>query len=120
MDKISERMFDQLWRLHDLNDENPKFMICGEAADQIKALSDHVEKLETENQWIPVSERLPEKETPVLIACKNKAVFVSEYKGTDYELRKIWSVRGPLGTGRRVASSRVTHWHPLPEPPKGE
>lgn len=48
MDKVSEKMFDQLWRLHDLNDENPKFIICGEAADWIKTLSDRIEKLEAE------------------------------------------------------------------------
>lgn len=39
MDKISEKIFNELYALHDHYDEDPQHMICAEAADYIKNLS---------------------------------------------------------------------------------
>ena len=52
------------------------------------------------SEWIPVSERLPPEETRVLATDGDK-VFESEY----------WS-------GRWEWCADVTHWMPLPNPPK--
>lgn len=74
------------------------------------------------NEWISVKEQLPNENVPVLIFCKNSARFVSEKKvmrWPDGE-ETYWIVRGPLGSGRKIASNRVTHWMPLPEPPEEE
>jgi hypothetical protein len=51
-------------------------------------------------EWIPVDERLPDEEVRVLATDGDK-VFESEY----------WS-------GRWEWCADVTHWMPLPEPPK--
>ena len=40
MDKISEKIFNELYALHDHYDEDPQHMICAEAADYIKNLSE--------------------------------------------------------------------------------
>ena len=51
-------------------------------------------------EWIPVSERLPDEEVRVL-ATDGTDVFDSEYMRGNWE----WL-------------ADVTHWMPLPEPPK--
>ena len=66
----------------------------------------------TVQQWISVKDRLPEENTEVLIYCKTnsrKKVFFVD---------KIRYFRGlPIW---QVWSGKVTHWMPLPQPPKGE
>jgi hypothetical protein len=68
--------------------------------------------LEPKLKWIPVTERLPEKCEPVL-ACFDfmggKVVKASDRYGKN---GLLWSGI-PCG-------GKVTHWMPLPEPPKGE
>ena len=58
----------------------------------------------TVQKWIPVSERLPEDDSHVLVARKNGDV------DTDMYIKSWWKV-DPV-------ERRVTHWMPLPEPPK--
>ena len=62
-------------------------------------------------KWIPVTERLPERNTEVLV-CDTKEDYVS-----------IWEHIGDgLWFGNEViwANEDITHWMPLPEAPKGE
>ena len=60
----------------------------------------------TVQQWIPVSERLPEE---------NTAVMTYRESGIEVEYRwhKGWD-------NDEFTPCPVTHWMPLPEPPKGE
>ena len=69
-------------------------------------------------RWISVKEQLPEEKTEVLVVCKNLSVFVAKYF-TFYD-EQIWTTAGPLGSGRRIATNRITHWMKLPQPPKEE
>lgn len=60
-------------------------------------------------KWIPVTERLPEYETPVI--------------GWDAELRDMGIVNFIYGKFLDIidmCETNVTHWMPLPEPPKGD
>ena len=61
-------------------------------------------------EWIPVSERLPEYEEPVI--------------GWDAELRDMGIVNFIYGRFFDIIDMSedisITHWMPLPEPPKGE
>jgi hypothetical protein len=62
-------------------------------------------------KWIPVSERLPERNTEVLV-CDTREDYVS-----------IWGYIGDeLWFGEEItwATEDITHWMPLPEPPKEE
>ena len=56
----------------------------------------------TVQKWIPVSERLPEKNNEVLVY-DGKFVFSKSFLDVSY-----------------VSKYGVTHWMPLPQPPKGE
>lgn len=71
-------------------------------------------------EWINVKHRTPEEDVPVVIYCKNGAIFVAEmkiFRWPDGE-NVYWIVSGPLGGGRKIVSTRITHWIPLPKPPK--
>lgn len=66
-------------------------------------------------KWIPVSERLPETFGEYIVAVKAlDGTFYSDY--ADYDpFEQRWN------TGLyRCPTEEVTHWMPLPEPPKGE
>ena len=90
--------------------------IIGEAADVIEELSRENESLgkdltsavemlkkKRKPKWIPVTERLPERNTWVLAYCKYKDHVV------DYvDINGLWSY------------GNVTHWMPLPQPPEKE
>ena len=87
----------------------------GEPTD-IGAFENIIEKLPSaEPKWIPVTERLPEEWWPVLGLiqfCDEKeppAQQVLWYLGNGH-WRETW--RGDM------IESAVTHWMPLPEPPK--
>ncbi|MBR4308574.1 MAG: DUF551 domain-containing protein [Oscillospiraceae bacterium] len=68
------------------------------------------------NKWIPVTERLPEPFTSVLAYVPSEAPLplVHESYMVDDE---TWVC---ILEGRPWKQGVVTHWMPLPEPPKGE
>ena len=63
----------------------------------------------TVQEWISVAERLPDVGCDVLFVCENKNYGVGAYSDT---YRDFFSGQFPV--------KGVTHWMPLPEPPKGE
>ena len=68
----------------------------------------------TVQEWIPVTERLPEKNDQwVLCLCVSGAIEVLKF---DYTMWN-WDAQYP---GRCYMENYVTHWMPLPQPPKGE
>ena len=65
-------------------------------------------------QWIPVTERLPEEETDVLVCNANGEIQISSGSySTEMKDCFIWYT-----TGWRFG--KVVAWMPLPEPWKGE
>lgn len=69
-------------------------------------------------RWIPVTELLPEEEELVLIICKNGARFVG-YCGKRYgDFERRWRIKTALNSTKLLNLGRVTHWMPLPTPPK--
>ena len=61
----------------------------------------------TIQQWVSVEERLPEENTAVIAATDRGIVFQCWYA---YDGWDLWE-------GNEVT---ITHWMPIPEPPKGE
>lgn len=71
------------------------------------------------NKWIPVSERLPEKNTLVLAWAESTArggdiCFVGSYDN------KAWFLQSNAGHLSYPSQYEVVAWQPLPEPYKGE
>lgn len=96
--------------------EQMKLMVEKYQDELIPGFRAEVEQLLTkchqlEQKWIPVTERLPERNAEVLV-CDTREDYVS-----------IWEHIGDgLWFGNEViwATEDITHWMPLPEPPKGE
>lgn len=98
--------------------------ITAEAADAIEKLiklNAEITKRELKQRmskprWIPVTERLPDMHVEVLVCTegygKTELGFsiVAVFDGTGW--RETWE--------RREYLAAVTHWMPLPEPPKEE
>ena len=74
-------------------------------------------------EWIDVNERLPELYERVIIAMKLKYEYETEWEyETDVAIHKgdyaaDWETFNDWDEGQEII---VTHWMPLPEPPKGE
>ena len=104
----------------DMNCGNCNTCLNGKAADAIEELSVVMRAqkavLDKFPRWIPVTERLPQQQEKVILAIKDETgdtAFSYTYTG--------WY----SGYGYRFVvdddyCSWVTHWMPLPEPPKEE
>lgn len=81
-------------------------------------------------KWIPVTERLPEdvygkdREKIVVLVCTesgnvSQCARIADYDcSTDAKLTQVkWTKNGEFYWSK---GKRVTHWMPMPEPPKGE
>ena len=81
------------------------------------ALQREIEKLRGQlPRWIPVTERLPEDRSDVLVVAYWHERW-GVYMGWCAPERVAWSVHIGIGDRSDIA---VTHWMPLPEPPKEE
>ena len=86
---------------------------AGEAADAIEVLS---KKETTTPRWISVEERLPNQNDGRLYIC---LIVGGEYDQLSwYELCDF--AEGRFWTQESASECHVTHWMPLPEPPKEE
>lgn len=68
------------------------------------------------SEWISITDRLPEIGEDILIRVKCSSYYNVEqglYKGNNEWINCWFSIRNEN-------LYRVTHWMPLPEPPKGE
>ena len=75
------------------------------------------ESLTNCQQWIPVTERLPEEKQLVLAVCKSGKMFVGYYWNCHGTI--IWAIRTARDSTKKITQI-VTHWMPLPDPPEGE
>lgn len=68
------------------------------------------------SKWIPVTERLPEPFVSVLACIPSEAPLPTVHESYVADHDK-WVC---ILTAERYKDGEVTHWMPLPEPPKGE
>lgn len=82
----------------------------------VAALQQEIERLrgQLERQWISVEERVPEVGEDVLTLSATGAARVMHLNKSGYD----WSVEVSRWHGFLMPRDSVTHWMPLPEPPK--
>ena len=73
----------------------------------------------TVQKWIPVTERLPDKNGEYLCRWVNKSVSDAEYEST-YGSFGYWFNFWEDEYKEWISYDGITHWMALPEPPKGE
>ena len=66
------------------------------------------------DNWISVDDKLPEEQQCVIAHEKDYGVMLGDYLGIKYS-QPVWIVRKQ---GLIMRTTEVTHWQPLPEPPK--
>lgn len=64
-------------------------------------------------EWIPIKDRLPKDWTDVLVLSRFGFLETAVYTGTPGKWRIGWN-------GDMLEADSITHWMPLPKPPKGE
>ena len=76
---------------------------------------------QNKSEWISVEDRLPESTRMVLCYTPcDGYVFVGYYQKVDSPYWKsYWNIITAMRSTKKV-TKKVTHWMPLPEPPKGE
>ena len=74
------------------------------------AIADKTAEVE-KTQWIPVAERLPENDTTVLVYRPTMAIKI---------MPSYYYNRFCAGALNLYGDEVITHWMPLPEPPKEE
>lgn len=79
--------------------------------EMIEQLQDDLEQDEKENEWIPVSERLPETSGVCPVTCKDGRIYHSTYAKFQSKLKR-WELTGARSYWKVVA------WMPLPKPYK--
>lgn len=86
----------------------------------IEKIADHlIANGATVQRWIPVTERLPEKDGTFLVRWENKSVSDADYEGI-YGSFGFWLDFWLDKEAEWVAHDGITHYMPLPEAPKGE
>lgn len=90
---------------------SPKELLCdGEVLVSTARVADHlIANGVTVQKWIPVTERLPEQGDVVLIYTKHEDIQVFQWDD---------NYGGWVGDRYNYSKRMVTHWMPLPEPPK--
>ncbi len=77
--------------------------------ERVERLADHlIANGVTIQRWIPVTERLPERYHAVIVWTRYRELGEAIYDGKHFR----WDCDEDCAD--------VTHWMPLPEPPKGE
>lgn len=109
----ADRAHDQSWT-----------RMMHKAADRLKELDTHNAALESERQawlvdqqkqmWIPVTERLPEDRNDRVLVITNEKYPYCPVGNQPIDTDRY---RGKYGKWVRYGD-KVTHWMPLPEPPK--
>lgn len=91
----------------------------------------YIESL-TVQQWIPVTERLPEEHDSIFtsfhgtekwqdgmfLKCSDTVLASVEYEDCKRRVKAIVTKDGKWDLSKMYRASKVTHWMPLPLPPK--
>ena len=86
-----------------------------ELVDPIEAVADYLlDSGVTVQEWIPVDDRLPEPFVSVLVQMPGEEPFPTVREGF-ISNDGIWQ-----SAMFRREPGEVTHWQPMPQPPKGE
>ena len=130
-------LYDEVMNLFIAITGNPKqTTVVRECKESFRRMIDEQPTVYVNDDWIPVSERLPEEHDSIFARFKgtdtwNDALFEKtsdevnvtiEYDDgsrkttTSYTLDGVWEIE----KRQRVAKRKVIAWKPLPEPYKGE
>ena len=109
MERLTKKV-DGVWTALCKYGSSPYPVVTQEIIDRLAAYEDTGLAPEEVQQmrWIPVEERLPEEKQRVIVRCERVGTSVG------------WILWGNWMTDIGPGAGKVTHWMPLPSPPKEE
>ena len=116
IEQTADRIANQSTHIAALQQEIEKLRGQNEQLREAAALVTKESAELLERRWIPVTERLPEDRSDVLVVAYWHERW-GVYMGWCAPERVAWSVHIGIGDRSDIA---VTHWMPLPEPPEVE
>ena len=98
------------------------------ALEQLQAENDRLKKEIQQMRWIPVEERLPEKQGEYIVFADGKVTTdmyivcdkIERWLHYDGSLNEFYIDPYSSKPTREPPYPKVTHWMPLPQPPKEE
>lgn len=111
---------DEIQRLQSKLSAYENDLVLLNVSNKLEKAEERIAELEEQQRWIPVSERLPEKDDYYSVAFRLPSnLYITDVyyyiSATEYK----WFTRNDA---YRIATffDRVTHWRPKPQPPKEE
>ena len=92
----------------------PAMCEAATALEQLQAENDRLKEEVQQMRWIPVEERLPEKENAQVFMTDGEGCYISSRNN----MVRFLDCEGIFIPGKAGAGVKVTHWMPLPQPPK--
>ena len=117
MERLTKKV-DGVWTALCKYGSSPYPVVTQEIIDRLAAYEDTGLAPEEVQQmrWIPVEERLPEESDGMVLFTNGKAV-TSGYRNHMFRMSGEEGIYAPA-IRKGGGYMRVTHWMPLPEPPK--
>lgn len=86
------------------------------------AVREHIQTLEKTNGWISVKDRLPEEKENWITMDYQQVICCCDFGGDPrrIDVRTYGFGKGHFWHGPQIMDGVVTHWMPIPEPPKEE
>lgn len=108
---------NQLYRIEKLLDTDivKKDKVASELLEQVLYDIQHMPTLTPPNEWISVDEKLPKDGQIVLFHQKNGFIYCAGYFAGNQLMFPAWFIDNDSWDAKEV-----THWMPLPAPPKKE
>lgn len=106
-----------------MSDKSYRTGACGNHCEACARRDDRIEQLQAENErlrtaldkeWINVEDRLPERAGYYLVVLNGNHTSYALFNSKMKHHPAMWTSR------QQDRTSEVTHWQPLPEPPKEE
>lgn len=115
MERLTKKV-DGVWTALCKYGSSPYPVVTQEIIDRLAAYEDTgltPEEVQ-EMRWIPVEERLPEKENAQVLMTDGEGCYISSRNN----MVRFLDCEGIFIPGKAGAGVKVTHWMPLPKPPK--
>ena len=115
MERFTKKV-DGVWTALCNYGSSPYPVVTQEIIDRLAAYEDTGLAPEEVQQmrWIPVEERLPEEENAQVLMTDGEGWYISSRN----EMVRLLDCEGIFIPGKAGAGVKVTHWMPLPQPPK--
>lgn len=102
---------------HTKRERDTSFYANAELVIENTRLEKELEELKEQNMWVPVSERLPEKDGRSEIYCLVKTINNGVRLHPYSEYHKCWDTEDGDDYFCDAVGGKITHWRPLPSPP---